>query len=258
MLINFIGLIQLWCVIHRERTTRVCDVTSSVRRSAKRRIAQVSRRTVTNAVYHGRLELDLHADTIVFGKNFAILQYTERECDVSPYTDAYEAIKNVPIVSGGTAYTSQTFILVFHEGLWMGDQMENSLLNPNQLRHFGVTVQDNPFSPVPLHMATEDSSFIMPLAMLGTIVTAQTRTPTQEELDTCRKVVLSSKHPWDPHSVTFPVPSRSVEEEMVVRNISTIQTDHGGNADAHDDETVLYSARQHLAPHNSQREGIRS
>ena len=112
-------------------------MTSSIRRCSTRRVAKVSSRTSSNKIYHVRLELDSHADTIVFGKNFAIMQYTDRECDVSPYTDTYEDIKNVPIVTGGTAYTSQTsgetFILVMHEGLWMGDQMDNLLLNPNQL-----------------------------------------------------------------------------------------------------------------------------
>ena len=50
------------------------------------------------------------------------MQYSGRECDVSPYTDAYEAIKSVPITTTGTAWTStetgETYILVFHERLW--------------------------------------------------------------------------------------------------------------------------------------------
>ena len=70
------------------------------------------------------MELDSHADTIVLGKNCVIMAYTGRECDVSPYTEAYDAIKNVSIVSGATAWTCQstgeTLILVFHEALWDG------------------------------------------------------------------------------------------------------------------------------------------
>jgi hypothetical protein len=93
------------------------------------------------------MEMDSHADTIVPGNNAIILQYTSRECDVSPYADSYEPICDVPIVTGATAVTDSTtgdtIILVFHEAIWMGDQLEHSLLNPNQLRHYGVTVQDN-------------------------------------------------------------------------------------------------------------------
>jgi hypothetical protein len=36
-----------------------------------------------------------------------ILHYTGRECDVSPYTEVYESVKVVPIVSGATAWTDE-------------------------------------------------------------------------------------------------------------------------------------------------------
>ena len=85
---------------------------------------------------------------------------------MSPYTDAYEDIKSVRIATSGTAWTStetgETYILVFHEGLWMRDQMEHSLLNPNQLQNFGVTVQDNPFADAPLYISTENGDFVLP------------------------------------------------------------------------------------------------
>ena len=59
----------------------------------------------------------------MFGKNFILLSYTGRESDVSPYTETYDAINNIPIVSAATAWTSldsiETYILVFNEGLWM-------------------------------------------------------------------------------------------------------------------------------------------
>ena len=101
------------------------------------------------------MEMNSHADTAVLGRNCVILNYTGRECDVSLYTDSYEAIKGVPIVTGATAWTSkvngQTYILVFNEALWMGDVLEHSLINPNQLRHFGVTVQDNPYDKTEMY-----------------------------------------------------------------------------------------------------------
>jgi hypothetical protein len=101
------------------------------------------------------MELDSHADTVVLGNNCLVLNYTNRECDVAPYTDTYQAISNVPIVTGATAYTSpttgDTFILVFHEALWMGPHLDHSLINPNQLRNYGLTVQDNPFSSMEMH-----------------------------------------------------------------------------------------------------------
>ena len=196
---------------------RVSETASTARLSAAVRQPQ--------EIHSGTVELDTHADTIVFGRNCVQLSHTGRICDVSPYTDAYEPIRSVPIVQAATAWTSmdsgKTFILVFNEGLWMGDQLSHTLVNPNQLRSFGVTVQDNPFSGSPLYIATEDEEFVMPLGILGTNIIANTRTPTDEELQTCQHVVLSSPYPWNPQNVRFPEPTRSVEEEIAIQR-STI------------------------------------
>ena len=85
----------------------------------------------------GRSELDSRADTTALGKNSIILSFTGRECEVSPYADSYESIKKVPIVTGYTGYTSpisgKRLILIFNEALWLGDQMQHTFLNPNQL-----------------------------------------------------------------------------------------------------------------------------
>ena len=136
--------------------------------------------------------MDSHADTIVLGSNAIILQYTSRECDVSPYADSYAPICDVPIVTGATAVTSavtgETYILVFHEAIWMGDQLDHSLLNPNQLRHYRVTVQDNPYAPTSLHMATADDEFTMSMESDGTTIFFNSRTPTNYELDQCQHI----------------------------------------------------------------------
>ena len=161
---------------------------SSVRRVTTRKLSRVRNdRTV-----YSRSELDSHADTVVLGGNCVILNYSGRECDVSPYTDAYDAIKGVPIVKGATAWTSnmtgETFILVFNEALWMGEVMEHSLINLNQLRHHGIGVQDNPYSATQLHIAAEDEEFILPLESEGTTVFF----PSQKN---CRRVDILSSHP---------------------------------------------------------------
>ena len=51
-------------------------------------------------------KLDSHADTTVAGKNCVILRYTDRRCDVAPFSDKYTPTKDVLIVSGATGYTS--------------------------------------------------------------------------------------------------------------------------------------------------------
>jgi hypothetical protein len=192
------------------------NITSNRRMSSTHRYVHGLKRD--GDVVHGRNELDSHADTIVLGRNFVILQYTGRECDVAPYSDSYEPIRNIPIVTGGTAITNkqtgETTILVFHEAIWMGDQLDKSLLNPNQLRHHAVIVQDNPFDSQSLHLSSHDDEITIPMYADGTVIYFLSRTPTDFELSHCRHVQLSSNSPWDPRDVQFPTTAHHMEEAI--------------------------------------------
>ena len=156
---------------------------------------------------YGRMELDSHADTIVAGSNCVLLAYTGRECDVTPYDSSYEPARGIPIVHAATAWqsqhTGQTYILVLNESLWM-PQLPNTLVNQNQLRHFGTEVQDNPYCGLPLYIKTEDSSFAMELESQGTTIFAHTFSPSQHELENCPMIQLTSDHHWNPHEINFP------------------------------------------------------
>jgi hypothetical protein len=72
--------------------------------------------------------------------------------------------------------------------------MEHTLINPNQLQAYRITVQDNPFNPAPIFISTEDNEFTLPLSSKGTVLSVATRTLTNQELQTCPRVVLSSEH----------------------------------------------------------------
>ena len=52
----------------------------------------------TSKSFHGRAELDSHADTTVVGRNCTILNHTERSCDVETFSDTYDPMKYVDIV----------------------------------------------------------------------------------------------------------------------------------------------------------------
>ena len=137
---------------------------------------------------------------------------------MAPYRDDYKTVKGVPIVHAATAWqspeTGQTYILVLNESIWMGDAMESTLVNPNQLRHFGTRVQDNPASECPLSIITEGGDFCMGLDIEGTIVFANTHTPSNRELRECPHVELSSSHVWEPEKVRFQKISRSLKDEI--------------------------------------------
>ena len=57
-----------------------------------------------NAGNVAKNELDSHADTICAGKNCTLMYYTNRACDVMPFSDTYDAKTDVPIVTACTAY----------------------------------------------------------------------------------------------------------------------------------------------------------
>ena len=222
----FITYYQTYTFNCTRRQTTISTLTSKHRRT----IASSKAKVHQNTTVYGACELDSHADTIVAGKNCVILSYTGQECDVSPYRDDYESIKNVPIVNAATAWqssiTGQTYILVFNEAIWMGDHLDHTLINPNQLRSFGTKVQDDPTSAFPLSIISEDNEFCMELTMNGTIVTANTHSPSANELQDNPHIHLSSPRLWDPKNIKFPKCHRTLEEVFGrgVRQLSSIAT----------------------------------
>jgi len=162
----------------------------------------------------------------------------------------------VPIVCVATAWqspdTGQVYILILNESLWM-PQLPNSLINPNQLRYYGTIVQDNPVHDTPMHIRTHDARFSMGLQMHGTIVCTETRTPTESELNSCPRIVMSSPHAWDPHNVSFPTTNRTLEEEMVqirgdmgvsstCRNVEYMEQHHNETALIEEDSGTIISS----------------
>ena len=150
----------------------ISRIVSSVRKIAKAKTTKTEYQHRPQPTSYGHIELDTHADTTVLGSNCVILSYTGKECEVSPYSSQYEAVWDVPVVMGATVWTNvmdgTAYLLIFHESLWMGDKLDHALVNPNQLRAYGVNVQDNPFDAKPLSITTDDAS--VELYSEGTII----------------------------------------------------------------------------------------
>ena len=94
-------------------------------------------------------ECDTNAYTCCLDKNFVILEFTQIEADVYSYIKDIAPIVGVLIVSGAIAwddpFTGQTYILVRYEGLYHGNKMDHSLINPNQIRAYGIPLWDNAY-----------------------------------------------------------------------------------------------------------------
>jgi hypothetical protein len=119
-----------------------------------------------------QLEMDSHADTCVAGANTRVMDYTDIKVSVSPFSDSYEAIKDVPIVTVATAWddpaTGKVTVLYIHEALYFREKKSHTLLCPNQLRANGWKVQDVPkqFDAASAHAAIDPTGTLrMPLEM---------------------------------------------------------------------------------------------
>ena len=134
-------------------------------------------------------ECDSNADTCCLGRNFIVLSSTFRTADVYAYDTSIKPIENIPIVSGATAYddpdSGKTFILVFNESLYYGDRLDHTLINPNQVRAFGIPFWDNPYDTERSLSIDVDNDLQIPLRAHGTKLLFRTRVPTTDELATC-------------------------------------------------------------------------
>ena len=168
-----------------------------------------------------RTDLDSHADTCVLGKNFLIIEYTNQSCDVRGFANTSEH-RQVPIVTGATAFirpdTGESIILIVNQALYLGEHVEQSLLNPNQIRFAGNQVQDDP-TKSRLGITTVDG-MIVPMEQYGTLIGMMSYCPTMQEYETLDRYVLTSMETWDPHNVTFNVKSFKRKFSECVSNVT--------------------------------------
>ena len=130
-------------------------------------------------------ESDSNADTCCLGSNFVPIEFTGRTADVFPYDKSYKPLLNVPIVNAVTAWkdprSGETFILVINEELYYGTILEHSLINPNQIRHYGIGYWDNPYDEQrPLGIEVYDD-LVIPMEFEGTKLQFNSYAPTDDE-----------------------------------------------------------------------------
>jgi hypothetical protein len=143
---------------------------------------------------------------------------------VSAYSEQLDTMENIHIVTAATAWddlaTGTTTILILGQALYMGDKVKTTLLCSNQMRAQGIIVDD-----VPLHLAPKDKpsshsiyfpedDFVIPLSMKGIFSYFSTRTPTWEEIETCKHAKLTNEFNWDLHSEDFQEQETSIAEHL--------------------------------------------
>ena len=92
---------------------------------------------------------------------------------------------------------------MINEGLYYGNKMDHSLINPNKIRAYGIPLWDNAYDQswngelsieldeaVKAHMKTQGNKILF-----------ESRAPKKKELQEFTKIHLTSKKEWNPHKV---------------------------------------------------------
>lgn len=82
-------------------------------------------------------------------------------------------------------------------------KLDHSLINSNQLRHYGVEVNDNPYDSSNALSITFNEELIFQMNTKGTKIRFETRVPTTRELNEYLKVDTTSSVAWEPAHVSM-------------------------------------------------------
>jgi hypothetical protein len=179
--------------------------------SGPRKVAQVAKRqkldeNEAEPGHVARNELDTRADTICAGANFMCIHPTGMTCSVQGFHQSFAPIPEIPVATVATAWddptTGQTFILIIHQALYFGKQLDHSLINPNQIRITGIPVCDDPFDKH-RSLGIDLGDFNIPFQTEGNTIYFESRVPTTDEMENCQYISLTDDDDWDPTSVNL-------------------------------------------------------
>jgi hypothetical protein len=121
-----------------------------------------------------RCELDLHADMLVGGATCILLETSGETANVHSFSNKRKPFLNVPISTIATAWvnqeTGEVIVLVMNKTLCFGNRLDHTLICPDQLRSFGIVVDDTPkqFSPKSTYsIEVPGDNLTIPLEMNG-------------------------------------------------------------------------------------------
>ena len=156
-----------------------------------------------------RLGFDTWADTSCSGKHAFVESFVEgRTVNATGFTSSLGTMKDLPIANVLYAYDTNdgnTIILENHNTIYLGENMDDSLLNPIQSEENDVRIDLRPKRFYP-HDTNDCQSILfpdgtkIPLEFDGVLPFIPVRRPSPTEIDTCRRLSLTSEDDWDPTS----------------------------------------------------------
>ena len=168
-------------------------------------------------------EMDTHADTCCAGANWRLLELTGETCEVSPFLDSIDVVRNVEVGKCGTVWTSEVdgkeYLLLGDQMLWFGSRLPNLLLNPNQMRAFGLSVCDDPWDEHREFGIDSGVEEFIPFQVDGTNIYFESRAPTDWEIDHLPTIDLTADT-WDPESDVLK--TSATREEVEMRTVKSL------------------------------------
>ena len=153
-----------------------------------------------------KLGIDSWADTACAGKHAFVEEFVAgKSVTVTGFTSALGTLNNLPIANVLYACDLEngtTVILESNNSIYMGSEMDNSLLNPIQMEENDVKVDIRPSTYYPnvvdaQTVIFEDGTRI-PILYDGVLPYIAARRPTPEEIDSCPRLALTSRDDWNP------------------------------------------------------------
>ena len=202
---------------------RSCGKITTTDRHVRRETRQTKRIKATTVegeddkIVSARIEVDNRADTSCLGINFRMIEDSGVVCNVNGFHGSFDTIKDVPIARGATGFhdpkTGRKYILFVNQGLYFGDKMDHSLLNPNQVRHFHIPVSDDIYDQS-RKFGIDHPDVFLPFDTEGATVFLQSFRPTMEQLEdpSYTHIELTDpKREWDPHKIVMGFHDRFVQ-----------------------------------------------
>jgi hypothetical protein len=153
-----------------------------------------------------RLGIDSWADTCCAGKHCYVQEFVEgKTVTASGFTSTLGALTNLPIANVVYAYDDPggyVLLLECNNSIYLGDKMDDSLLNPIQNEENGVRIDTRPRLYYPESSTAQTMTFPdgthLQILYDGVLPYLPVRRPTKEELHTCKRLELTSRDSWDP------------------------------------------------------------
>jgi hypothetical protein len=100
-----------------------------------------------------------------------------------------------------TSYQGTHSSLFFHESLYHGEKLDHLLINPNQIRPYGIPFWDHPFDPMHSLPVEAHPTLLIPLRSTGTKIRSRTRVPPLDELRLCEHISMTNPQPRNPSEI---------------------------------------------------------